>query len=265
MKYTLRDSSEELSADISFFISTESLVSNEDLFDAFVKKLVVKIGTWFGIHAAYSKYIKDNLNAFDHLNKDAVVRTVLAKDLSLVAAALQYVNEGLNELRLGAKLDMVDWVGQELESVGIDYDRGRLSIVNFKNGNWGEGKDKTGLTSPMTYAKTIEEHKWLEGGKVYAERFISLTKDVAAKSQLISASNRHFTDVKNAHAKGLQRSQAIMDKQIAIDQINQLTTVRNVLIKFFFKQLCAILKGADIQPIGEIPREVKLPNSWTGK
>lgn len=265
MKYTLEDTSREFCADHMFSVATESLVSNEDLFGMFMKKLTTKIGVWFGMHAAYSKYIKDNLSAFDHLNKNAVVRTVLAKDLSLVAAALQYVNEGLEKLKLGGKLDLVDWVGQELESAGITYERGRISIVNFKSGNWGDGKDKTGLNAPMTYSKTIEDHKWLEGGKIYAERFIDLTKDIASKGKLITASNKHFADVKNAHAKGIHRNQAVLDKQIAIDQINQLTTVRNVLIKFFFKQLCAIMKGADIQPIGEIPKEVKIPNTYVGK
>lgn len=265
MKYTVEENKPAPLVDELFSTDVSEIIAKEDLFETFVKKLVVKIGTWFGIHAAYSKYIKDNLKAFEHLNKDAVVRTVLAKDLSLVSAALEQINSGLEKLRLGNKLDLVEFCDQSLESAGITYDRGRISMVNFLSGNWGEGKDKTGISAPMTWAKTIEEHRWLEGAKVYAERFIELSKETTTKSKLVAASNRHFTDVKNAHARGIYRNQALMDKQIAVDQINQLTTVRNALIKFYFKQLCAILKGSDIQPIGEIPKEVKLPKVWVGK
>lgn len=53
--------------------------------------------------------------------------------------------------------------------------------------------------------------------------------------------------------------------QVAIDQINQINVCRNMLIKFYFQQLCAIMKGAFVQPIGERPKEVHVPNTWTGK
>lgn len=247
-----------INVDINDVVATEDGAS-------FISKLITKIGTFFGMQAAYAKYIKNNLKVFDDLNPEKVVRTVLAKDLSIVAAAIRHINEGLEKLRLGGKLDLVEFCGQELEVVGIEIDRGRLSAVKFSSGNWGEGKDKTGIDSPMTYSKTIEEHGWLKGARNYAENFIELAKETTTKRKLIDASNRHWNDVKSAHARGLMRNQANFDKKIAIDQINQINAARHMLLKFYFKQLQAILKGANIQPIGEVPAELRLPNNYVGK
>lgn len=263
MKYGLPERHFVQDVDSSFYISTESLVSTED-FDSFAKKLIHKIGAFFGHHASMIKYVKDNMKLFDDLNKNKVVVTVTAKDLSMVGNAIEEINEGLEKLRLGAKLNLAEFCTSTLEDVGITFERGRISIVNFTNGNWGEGKDKTGLNHPMVYRKTIEEFGWLNGAKVYAERFMKLA-ETTSKNKLVNAAERHFEDVKNAHARGIHRSQAVFDKQVAVDQINQIVSCRDTLVKFFFKQLCAIMKGANIQPIGEIPHKVKLPNSWTGK
>ena len=160
---------------------------------------------------------------------------------------------------------MHEFVDDALEKVGIEYERGRLSTVKFQSGNWGDGKDKTGLDHPMTYRKTIEEHGWLNGAKTYAERFLKLA-ETTSKDKLIAASNRHYADVKKAMARGVGRQQAVFEKQVAIDQINQINSARDMLIKFYFKQLCNIMKGANIQPIGKIPQQQEvIPNNWTGQ
>lgn len=265
MKYFIPERPEAISidADINDSVKDIAAVSMEDL-GSFVSKLVTKIGTYFGFHASMAKYIKDNMKIFDDLNKDAVVTTVLAKDLSSVGNAIQEVNEGLEKLRLGGKLDMVEFCSGALVQIGVEYDRGILSMVKFKSGNWGEGKDKTGLDHPMMYRKTIEEHGWLNGAKDYAERFLKLA-DTTSKSKIIAASNRHYADVKNAQARGIHRNQAIFDKQVALEQINQINAIRDTLLKFYFSQLKAIMKGAYIQPIGEIPKQQKIPNTYVGK
>lgn len=265
MKYFISEKPEPITVDDDINVSVKALAvaSMEDL-GSFVSKLVTKIGTYFGFHAAMAKYIKDNLKIFDDLNKDAVVTTVLAKDLSAVGNAIQETNEGLEKLRLGGKLDMVEFCSGALQQVGIEYDRGMLSAVKFKSGNWGDGKDKTGLDHPMMYRKTTEEHGWLHGAKDYAERFIKLA-DTTSKSKIIAASNRHYADVKNAQARGIHRNQAIFDKQVALEQINQINAIRDMLLRFYFSQLKAIMKGAYIQPIGEIPKQQKIPNTWVGK
>lgn len=242
---------------------TESVAATEDMF-GFVKKLVVKIGTFFGNQAAMASYIKSNLKVFGDLNKEHLVRTVLPRDLSAVGNALQEINEGLEKLRLGGKLEMAEFCSDTLAKAGITYERGRMSIVNFKSGNWGDGKDKTGLDHPMTYKKTVEEFGWQNGATTYAERFIELC-NIKNEKQLIAASNRHYADVKNAMARGIGKNQAIFDKQVAIDQINQLNVARNVLLRFYYQQLRAIMEGSNIQLIGAPPKEVYVPDTWTGK
>ena len=117
----------------------------------------------------------------------------------------------------------------------------------------------------MTYHKKIVEFGWQNGATQYAERFIRLTSDVTTKGQLIAASNRHYTDVKKVMARGLGKSHAMFEKEVAIDQINQINSTRDALVKFYFQQLRGIMKGANIQEIKPMPKEVKLPNSWTSK
>ena len=264
MKYFIPEPIYRPTIDADFNVSIESLASVES-FETFFKKLVFKIGAFFGNHAAMRKYIEQNMKLFDDLNKDAIVNTVLAKDLSAVGNAIENINEGLEKLRLGGKLEMHEFVDDALEKVGIEYERGRLSTVKFQSGNWGDGKDKTGLDHPMTYRKTIEEHGWLNGAKTYAERFLKLA-ETTSKDKLIAASNRHYADVKKAMARGVGRQQAVFEKQVAIDQINQINSARDMLIKFYFKQLCNIMKGANIQPIGKIPQQQEvIPNNWTGQ
>lgn len=242
-----------------------SLVDTEDMF-SFVKKLVTKIGTFFGMHKAMAVYIKNNEKIFHDLNPEEVVNTVMPADLTIVANAAERINEGLEKLRLGEKIDLSEFVDNTLELAGIEYERGRISIAKFKSGSWGEGKNKTGLSSPMTFHKTIDEFGWKDGAWQYCERFIKLC-DTKSKSKLIDASNRHYADVKNAMARGIGKNMAVFEKETAIDQINQLNVCRNVLLKFYFKQLRAIMKGAYIQPIGEPPKDgdVILPNTYTGK
>ena len=263
MKYFVPEPVCRPTVDADFNVSVESLTSLES-FETFFKKLVYKIGAFFGFHAAMKKYIEDNMKCFDDLNKDYVVNTVLAKDLSAVGNAIENLNAGLEKLRLGGKVDLHDFVTDALEKVGVEYIRGRLSMAKFQSGDWGDGKNKTGLDHPMTYRKTIEEHGWLTGARTYAENFCKLA-DTTSKGKLIAASNRHYTDVKNAMARGIGKNQAVFEKQVAIDQINQICSVRNTLLQFYFKQLCNILKAANVQPEGEKPKGLVLPNTWVGQ
>ena len=263
MKYSVSRHLNCIEVEREFDVSVESLASMED-FTEFCKKLVFKIGAFFGSHEAMFKYISANMKLFDDLNSSAIVKTVLAKDLSAVGNAIETINEGLERLRLGEKIELREFCGQALEDVGIEYDRGRMSIVKFKSGNWGDGKDKTGLDHPMEYRKSISEFGWTEGAKHYAERFLKLAT-TTSKAKLIAASNRHYVDVKNAMAKGLSRNQAIYDKELAVDQISQLNTIRNMLLKFYFRQLCEIMKASNVQPIGVPPKAVKLPETYVAK
>lgn len=263
MKYLKIEHKEDpICVDESFAISVESLASIED-FGTFCKKLIYRIGAFFGHHASMAAYIKTNMKLFDDLNPDALVRTVTIRDLTSVGHAINTINEGLEKLRLGEKIELNEFCSEALEQVGIEYDRGRISMAKFKSGNWGEGKDKDGLDHPMTYKKTISEFGWKDNAKHYAEKFVAIAGNTSSKAKLIAASNRHYTDVKNAMAKGLSRNRSIFDKEVAIDQINQLNICRDVLIKFYFKQLLAIMKGAFVQPIGKPPPgEIQLPNNY---
>lgn len=263
MKYFKMEHKEEpIQIDDLFTTSVESLASVED-FGEFCKKMIYRIGAFFGHHASMASYIKTNMKLFDDLNPNALVRTVTIKDLASVSHAINTINEGLEKLRLGDKIDLKEFCAEALELVGIEYERGRISMAKFKSGNWGEGKDKDGLDHPMTYKKTIEEFGWKDGAKHYAEKFVVMAGNTTAKSKLIAASNRHYADVKNAMARGLSRNRAVFDKEVAVDQINQLNICRDVLIRFYFKQLLAIMKGAFVQPIGKPPPgEIQLPNNF---
>ena len=263
MKFTFRGESVRPEIDDIINVPVRDIASVEDL-GGFVKKLVVKIGTFFGNHAAYREYIRQNMKLFDDLNPEAIVRTVKPADLTLVANALEHINDGLEDLRVGHEVNLSEFCDETLSRCGIEYDRARISLVKFQSGNWGEGKDKTGLDHPMTYKKTIDEFKWADGAKNYAERFITLA-ETRSESQLKAASNRHYADVKNAMAKGLGKNMAKFSGQVAIDQVNQLVVCRDTLIKFYFQQLCAIMKGANIQPIGVIPKTEKVPDTYVGK
>lgn len=245
-------------------LSRTDLIAEEDFVD-FVKKVIIKIGTVFENHKAMVAYINSNMKLFGDLNKDSIVCTVKPKDLSAVANALEEINEALQKLRRGEKLNLAEVCNQTLETVGIKFERGRVSVVDFKNGNWGDGKDKTGLDHPMTYHKKVEEFGWENGATVYAERFCKLASDVVGKSQLIAASNRHYKDVKQAMARGLGKSQAVFEREVAVDQINQINLVRDMLIRFYFGQLKALMKGANIQPVEPKKDGTYVPNTWTGQ
>ena len=245
-------------------LTPKDLVAEEDL-GSFVKALVVKIGTLFDNHKALVADITSKLSRFDDLKKDAIVVTVKPKDLSAAANALEEVNEGLQKLRLGGKIDLNEFCSSTLQMVGIKFERGRISVVDFKNGNWGDGKDKTDLDHPMTYHKTIEEFGWNNGARTYAERFCKLASDVVGKSKLIDASNRHYKDVKQAMARGLGKSQAVFAREVALDQINQINLVRDMLVKFYYHELKAILRGANPEPVNSREKGVYVPNNWTGQ
>ena len=267
MKFSIKGSHYRPESDPDFNVSVRDLAATEDfgkLFEKFFTKTIVKIGVFFGNHTAFRAYISQNMKLFDDLNPESLVRTIKPADLTLVANALEHTNDALEELRIGHTVDLAEFADETMTRAGIEYDRARLSMVKFQSGNWGEGKDKTGLDHPMDYNKTIDEFKWQDSAKHFAERFIKLA-DTRSVGQLKAASTRHYTDVKKAMARGLSRNQAHFEGQVAIDQINQLNVIRNVLIKFYFKQLCAIMKGANIQPIGVIPAEEKVPDTYVGK
>jgi len=267
MKFSIKSPSLQAETDPDFHVKVRDLFATEDfgsLFEKFVTKLITKIGVFFENHAAYRAYINQNMKLFDDLNPEGLVKTVKPADLTLAANALEHTNDALEELRVGHTVELSEFCDETMTRAGIEYDRARLSIVKFQSGNWGEGKDKTGLDHPMEYHKTIDEFKWQDCAKHFAERFIKLA-DTRSVNQLKAASTRHYTDVKKAMARGLSRNQAHFEGQVAIDQINQMNVVRNVLIKFYFKQLCAVMKGAMIQPIGVIPKEEKVPDTYVGK
>ena len=263
MKYRIPDPADRVSVDSFIKESPVDIASQEGFLD-FCKKAIVRIGVFFKNQAAMSAYINENMKLFEDLNPKAIVKTVITRDLSLVANALTTINEGLEKLRLGNKIDLMEFTSDALEKVGIVYERGRISTARFQSGDWGEGKDKDGLDHPMVWNKTCEEFGWTTEAKRYAEKFIELSK-TTSKGELLAASNRHYTDVKNAMAKGLSRNMAIFDKEVAVDQINQLNICRDTLLKFYFKQLRAIMKGANIQPIGEVPAEITVVNSYQFK
>lgn len=261
MKYLVSEPVYRPAVEADFDISVESLTSVEN-FETFCKKMIFRIGAFFGHGASMAGYIKENMKLFDDLNPDALVRTVVIKDLAAVGNAVTTINEGLEKLRLGEKIELREFCADALEMVGIEYDRGRISVAKFKSGDWGEGKDKDGLDHPMTYRKTIGEFGWKDAAKHYAEKFVSIAGNTTAKAKLIAASNRHYADVKNAMARGLSQNRAVFDKEVAVDQINQLNICRDMLLKFYFHQLLEIMKGAYVQPIGKIPEEIKLPNNY---
>lgn len=265
MKYTLNGEllPGQIQVDPDINCNVHDLAAEEDLL-SFVKKLVVKIGTAFNNHKAMVADIKGKLAKFDDLNKEAIVVTVKPKDLSAVANALQETNEALQKLRLGQKVETSEFCSPVMEQAGITYERGRISVANFKSGNWGDGRDKTGLDHPMTYHKKIEEFGWDRGAKVYAERFCQLASDVVGKDKLVEASNRHYADVKNAMMNGIGKNRAIFEKEVALDQINQINSVRDMLIKFYYDQLKAVLKGAYI-PLPKKDEGVLVPNTWKGQ
>ena len=199
----------------------------------------------FGHQETMSRKLKEMLRAevFDNLDQNTVIKAVLPKDLALAMVALQSTNEILAKLRSGDVIKLEEFIGKDFEDVGIEYrEDGVVHMDKFKMGDWGMGKGKSNVSSPLEFKKTVEEVKWDVNGKQIAQALLKEI-DVVNKSKMISSINLHYqTLIKSVYSKQ-EKSGVSTDKKIMVKHIKNMISVRNTLIKFIYKQIKQVIKA----------------------
>lgn len=248
MRYTLSEKDnkiwtmEELLDIISI---TEMQVASEESLKEVWQATKEHVLIMFGHQATLVKKIREyqSKDAFSQLAADKLVRAVLPRDLEAAMSALESINEILNKVRGGEVLNLDNEVGSELNDVGIEYrEDGNVHADKFTSGNWGAGKGKTNLDKPMTFAKTIEEFGYQNVAGNIAEAFVQAVERFN-KAKLINCLDRHYSDLLRAINNKQEKVDTKVNKRIAVKQTRNLTAVRNVLVKFVYKQLMCILKA----------------------
>ena len=199
----------------------------------------------FGHQETMSKKLKEMLSAqvFDNLDQDKLVKAVLPTDLAMAVSALQTTNVLLSKLRGGEVIDLSEYIGKDFEDVGIEYrEDGMVHMDKFKTGNWGAGKGKSNVSSPLEFKKTVEEVNWGANGKQIAQELVKEI-DIVSKAKMLSSINLHYQTLVRAVYSKQEKSDVRANKQIIVKQIKNMIAVRNTLIKFAYTQLKRVAKA----------------------
>lgn len=199
----------------------------------------------FGHQETMSKKLKEMLSAevFNNLQQDKVVTAVLPKDLALAVSALQSTNEVLAKLRGGDVIKLEEYIGKDFEDVGIEYrEDGMVHMDKFKMGDWGMGKGKSNVTSPLEFKKTVEEVKWDVNGLQICQALVREI-DLISKSKMLSSINMHYSTLIKAVYSKQEKEGVKVDKKIIVRHIKNMIAVRNTLIKFVYTQLKHVAKA----------------------
>ena len=199
----------------------------------------------FGHQETMSKKLKEMLSAevFNNLQQDKVVTAVLPKDLALAVSALQSTNEVLAKLRGGDVIKLEEYIGKDFEDVGIEYrEDGMVHMDKFKMGDWGMGKGKSNVTSPLEFKKTVEEVKWDVNGLQICQALVREI-DLISKSKMLSSINMHYSTLIKAVYSKQEKEGVKVDKKIIVRHIKNMIAVRNTLIKFVYTQLKHVVKA----------------------
>lgn len=199
----------------------------------------------FGNHNAMVKFIRDNADRFNKLNPKSYVRTVLPADLDTATNALKQVDNVLAEARRGEPIDLKALMTDSMTQAGLELkEDGKIYSDKFEYGNWGAGKGKTNIAKPLMFKKMVEEFGWDTRARSKANEFIQLVSKVD-RGMVVNAIDNHYRDLTKAVASKQEKADVRTDKRVALNQIRNLLSVRNVLIKFYFDQLRRILDGAN--------------------
>ena len=199
----------------------------------------------FGHQETLSKQLQSMLSAevFDNLKQDKIIKACLPKDRALAMVALQSTNEILAKLRSGDLINLSEFVGKDFEDVGIECrEDGVVHTNKFQMGDWGAGKGKSNVSSPLEFKKTVEEVKWDVNGKALAEELLKQI-NVINKSKMIVSINLHYQTLIKAVYSKQEKDGMKVDKEISIRQIKNMIAVRNMLIKFLYKQIKKVTKA----------------------
>ena len=224
----------------------DSVMSEEglkELWDA-AKNRVLEM---FGHQETMAKNLREMLskNVFEHLDQEYLVKAVVPTDLAHVVSALQATNEVLVKLRGGDLIKLEEYIGQDFEDVGIEYrEDGMVHMDKFKMGDWGMGKGKSNVTSPLEFKKTVEEVKWDVNGKQIAQELLKQI-DIVNKAKMLTSINLHYQTLIKAVYSKQEKSGMETNKKIIVKNIKNMIAVRNALIKFAYKQIKKVIKAYD--------------------
>ena len=226
-------------------LKCDEIIASEEGFKELWEATKNRVLEMFGHQETMAKNLREMLskNVFENLEQDYLVKAVVPRDLALATAALQATNEVLVKLRAGDLLKLEEYIGKDFEDVGIEYrEDGIVHMDKFKMGDWGMGKGKSNVSSPLEFKKTVEEVKWDVNGKQIAQALLKEI-DVVNKSKMISSINLHYqTLIKSVYSKQ-EKSGVSTDKKIMVKHIKNMISVRNTLIKFIYKQIKQVIKA----------------------
>ena len=233
-------------------LAADGLISSEEGLKELLAATKDRVLEMFGHQETISRKLKEMLSAdvFEHLDQNKIIKAVLPKDLALAMVALQSTNEILTKLRGGDVIKLEEYIGKDFEDVGIELrEDGVVHMDKFKMGDWGAGKGKSNVSSPLEFKKTVEEVNWSANGKQLAQELIKQI-DVINKSKMVVSINLHYQTLIKAVYSKQEKDGMKVDKKIMIKHMKNLIAVRNTLIKFLYMQIKRCTK-AYIPPEGD--------------
>jgi len=224
---------------LKLYLASDGITCSEEGLKEIWEATKDRVLEMFGHQETMSKKLKEMLRAevFDHLDQETVIKAVLPKDLALAMVALQTTNEILAKLRGGDVIKLEEYIGKDFEDVGIEYrEDGVVHMDKFKMGDWGMGKGKSNVSSPLEFKKTVEEVNWSANGKQLAEELIRQI-DLVNKSKMLVSINMHYQTLIKAVYSKQEKDSMKVDKKIMVKHIKNMVAVRNTLIKFLYTQI----------------------------